>query len=128
MLRAKNWGRWLALARIVIHVAMSALHMLGELAVHSLLCALVAYFLFHRIATRYFRFHIGRRRSLVPERPSSADAGGFGRSKWSPRTLASFVSHSIFEGSLGTERQSPLSGSGPASLDRLMVFARPPAA
>jgi len=55
MLRGHNWARWLALAWIVYHVILSAFHMLSELAIHILLCAILAYFLFRPTATRYFR-------------------------------------------------------------------------
>ncbi len=55
MLRGHNWARWLALAWIVYHVILSAFHALSELAIHSLFCAILAYFLFRPTATRYFR-------------------------------------------------------------------------
>ncbi|PYT11036.1 MAG: hypothetical protein DMG59_27485 [Acidobacteria bacterium] len=55
MLRGHNWARWLALAWIVYHVILSAFHMLSELAIHILFCAILAYFLFRPTATRYFR-------------------------------------------------------------------------
>ena len=55
MLRGHNWARWLALAWIAYHVILSAFHMLSELAIHILFCAILAYFLFHPTATRYFR-------------------------------------------------------------------------
>jgi hypothetical protein len=114
MLRGRNWARWLALAWIVIHAAMSALRMVGELA-HSLLCSLVAYFLFHRIATRYSRFHVGRPRPIVQERPSSADAGGFDAQSGHLEPLPVLFPAAHSRESLGSERQSPLSESGLAS-------------
>ena len=55
MLRGSNWARWLALAWIAFHVILSAFHSRFELAVHSLLCAALAYFLLRPLATRYFR-------------------------------------------------------------------------
>jgi hypothetical protein len=55
MLRGHNWARWLALAWIAFHVILRAFHTLRELAIHSLLCAIFAYFLFRPTATRYFR-------------------------------------------------------------------------
>jgi hypothetical protein len=58
MLPGSNWARWLALAWIVFHVILSAFHSWSELAVHSLLCAVLAYFLFHQPSDQYFR--IGR--------------------------------------------------------------------
>jgi len=54
MLRGHNWARWLALAWIAFHVILSAFHTLSELAIHSLFCAILAYFLFRPSATRYF--------------------------------------------------------------------------
>ncbi len=55
MLRSHNWARWLALAWILFHVVLSAFHSRSQLAVHSLLCVIFAYFLFRPTATRYFR-------------------------------------------------------------------------
>ena len=55
MLRGHNWARWLALAWIAYHVVLSGFHSLSGLAMHSLLCAVFAYFLFRSQATRYFR-------------------------------------------------------------------------
>src|SRR5574337_292831 len=46
MLRGHNWARWLALAWIAFHVVLSIFHNIPELAVHALLCAIVAFFLF----------------------------------------------------------------------------------
>jgi hypothetical protein len=55
MLRGHNWARWLALAWIGCHVILSAFHSVFEVAVHGLLFAAIAYFLFRPRATRYFR-------------------------------------------------------------------------
>jgi hypothetical protein len=55
MLRGANWARWLALAWIAFHVVVSAFHSLPELAMHSVICAVLAYFLFRPTAARYFR-------------------------------------------------------------------------
>ena len=55
MLRGHNWTRWLALAWIAYHVILSAFHTVSELAIHSLFCAILAYFLFRPTAARYFR-------------------------------------------------------------------------
>ncbi len=55
MLRGHNWARWLALAWIAYHVILSAFHTLSELAIHGLICAILAYLLFRPTATRYFR-------------------------------------------------------------------------
>ena len=55
MLRGHNWARWLALAWIAFHVVLSAFHALREFAIHALLCAVIAWFLFRPEAARYFR-------------------------------------------------------------------------
>jgi hypothetical protein len=55
MLKANNWGRWLALAWIAFHVVLSVFHSRVELAIHAVLCAILAYFLLRPDATRYFR-------------------------------------------------------------------------
>jgi hypothetical protein len=54
MLRACNWARWLALAWMAFHVALSAFHPLRELFVHSALLILFAYLLFRPEARAYF--------------------------------------------------------------------------
>jgi len=54
MLRGHNWARWLALAWIASHVVLSAFHGWPQLAIHSLLCAVFAFFLFRSGAGRYF--------------------------------------------------------------------------
>ncbi len=55
LLKGQNWARWLALAWIGSHVVLSAFHTLPELAIHTLFCAIIAYFLFRPTAARYFR-------------------------------------------------------------------------
>jgi hypothetical protein len=55
MLRGHNWARWLALAWIVFHVALSAFHAFHEFAIHCLFCAVIAWYLFRPEAGRYFR-------------------------------------------------------------------------
>src|SRR5437667_12744380 len=55
MLRGSNWARWLLLVWIACHVVLSAFHSLFELVIHSLLFAVVAYFLFRPQASAYFR-------------------------------------------------------------------------
>jgi len=55
MLRGRNWARWLALAWMAFHVALSAFGVLRELAVHSLIFVAIAWILFRPDATRYFR-------------------------------------------------------------------------
>ncbi len=54
MLRGRNWARWLALAWIAFHVIVSAFHSWREVAIHALLCAVIAYFLLRRPARVYF--------------------------------------------------------------------------
>ncbi len=54
MLRGSNWARWLALLWIASHVILSAFHSWPELAIHSVLCAVFAYFLFRLGADEYF--------------------------------------------------------------------------
>jgi hypothetical protein len=55
MLRGSNWARWLAIAWMLFHVILSVFHSRSQLVVHSLLCAVFAYFLFRPQATQYFR-------------------------------------------------------------------------
>jgi hypothetical protein len=55
MLRAGNWARWLSLAWIAFHVILSLFHTRFELAVHILVFAAFAYFLFRPPASEYFR-------------------------------------------------------------------------
>jgi uncharacterized membrane protein len=54
LLRGSNWARWLALAWMAFHVALSVFHPLHELLVHSLFLALFAYLLFRPAARAYF--------------------------------------------------------------------------
>ncbi len=55
MLRRSNWARWVAVAWLVFHAAVSAFHSRRELIVHSVLLALFTYFLFRPEASAYFR-------------------------------------------------------------------------
>jgi len=55
LLRGNNAARWLLLVWIAYHVVLSAFHSLFELVVHSLLFAVVGYFLFRPQASAYFR-------------------------------------------------------------------------
>jgi uncharacterized membrane protein HdeD (DUF308 family) len=55
LLRGKNWARWVLLVWIAYHVVLSAFHSLSEVAVHSLLIVVVAYFLLRPKAADYFR-------------------------------------------------------------------------
>jgi len=55
MLRGYDWARWLALAWMAFHVALSAFHAMRELAVHSLMLVLFAYLLFRPESRSWFR-------------------------------------------------------------------------
>src|SRR2546425_4908484 len=55
MLRGSNWARWLLLVWIAFHIILSAFHSLFELVIHSLLFAVVSYFLFRPQASAYLR-------------------------------------------------------------------------
>ena len=55
LLRAQNWARWLTIAWLAFHVILSAFHIVRELVMHSLLLAVIAFFLFRPAANRYFR-------------------------------------------------------------------------
>jgi hypothetical protein len=55
MLRGSNWARWLAMVWIASHVVISIFHSPFELALHIVVCALFAWFLFRPLATLYFR-------------------------------------------------------------------------
>jgi hypothetical protein len=53
ILRRQNWARWLAVAWIAFHVALSY-GVLREFVVHSALCALIAWVLFRPEAAEFF--------------------------------------------------------------------------
>ena len=55
ILRGSNWARWLLLVWIAYHLVLSAFHSTSELAMHSVLLAVVAYFLLRRESSVYFR-------------------------------------------------------------------------
>jgi hypothetical protein len=55
MLKGRNWARWLALAWIAFHVAISFFDSMQKVAVHGLFLLLIAYFLFRPDATIYFQ-------------------------------------------------------------------------
>jgi hypothetical protein len=67
MLRGSNWARWSALVWLAYHVILSALHSLTGLAIHSLLLAVVAYFLLRPKASAYF-CNKSRPASELPEK------------------------------------------------------------
>ena len=55
LLFGRNWARWLALAWMAFHVALSISHSWREVAIHTVFCALIAWILFRPSAARYFR-------------------------------------------------------------------------
>jgi hypothetical protein len=55
LLLRQNWARWLALAWVVFHVALSLFHPLRELLIHAALCILIAWLLFRPATARWFR-------------------------------------------------------------------------
>ncbi|HVW77563.1 MAG TPA: hypothetical protein VHB45_08110 [Alloacidobacterium sp.] len=55
LLVGRNWARWLALAWMAFHVVLSGFHAMREFAVHSVIFALIAWLLFSRPVSRYFR-------------------------------------------------------------------------
>jgi hypothetical protein len=65
MLCGFDWARWLLVVWIAYHVILSAFHSLTEVAVHSLLFAVIVYFLFRPQASAYFR----RRKVERPQIP-----------------------------------------------------------
>jgi len=54
MLRGQNWARWLAVAWIAFHVALS-FGSLSQVVIHSLFLGAIAWILFRADAGRYFR-------------------------------------------------------------------------
>jgi hypothetical protein len=55
MLRGHNWARWLVLAWMAFHVVISIFNGWGQVAMHALFLAVLAYFLFRPEVTKYFR-------------------------------------------------------------------------
>jgi hypothetical protein len=54
LLRARNWARWLAIAWMAFHVAIS-FGVLRQLAIHGLFLVLIVWFLLRPDASRFFR-------------------------------------------------------------------------
>jgi len=54
ILLGHNWARWLAVAWMAVHVAISFFDSIEKVAVHIVLLALIAYALFRRDASTYF--------------------------------------------------------------------------
>jgi hypothetical protein len=57
LLRGHNWARWLLLAWIAYHVALSAVHSVFEVVVHLLLLVVISWVLFRPDASAYLRVH-----------------------------------------------------------------------
>ncbi|MGA8742295.1 MAG: hypothetical protein WB561_14010 [Terracidiphilus sp.] len=55
LLLRQNWARWLALAWVVFHVAISIFHPLRELLIHAALCTAIAWLLFRPETARWFK-------------------------------------------------------------------------
>ena len=55
ILLGHNWARWLAVAWMAFHVALSFFDSISKIAVHVVLLALIAYALFRRDASTYFQ-------------------------------------------------------------------------
>jgi hypothetical protein len=55
ILKGYNWARWLIVAWVLFHVAISAEHAVFEVAVHGVLAAIILILLFRRPASAYFR-------------------------------------------------------------------------
>ena len=54
MLRGANWARWLALAWMAFHVAISVLNGWSKVAVHAAFLLIIGYFLLRRQVNEYF--------------------------------------------------------------------------
>jgi len=55
LLRGSNWARWGLIIWMAYHVVLSGFHSVLELVMHSVLLALIAYFLFRPEVSAYFR-------------------------------------------------------------------------
>ena len=55
LLLGRSWARWLTVGWLAIHVVVSALHSLEQMAAHAVLLVLVTYFLFKEPEAKYFR-------------------------------------------------------------------------
>ena len=55
LLLGHNWARWLAVAWILFHVILSAMHSWGEAAMHGLFCVAITWILFRPESSQYFR-------------------------------------------------------------------------
>lgn len=57
LLRGKDWARWLAIAWIAFHLAISIFHTKQGILVHAVVLAAFCVLLFLPGANRYFRAH-----------------------------------------------------------------------
>jgi uncharacterized membrane protein HdeD (DUF308 family) len=55
LLRGRDWARWFLLIWLAYHVILSSFHSIFELITHSLLFAVIAFFLFRPRVSAYFR-------------------------------------------------------------------------
>jgi hypothetical protein len=55
MLRGHNWARGILAVWMVYHIVLSAFHTVSELAMHTVLFGILAYFLFRPQASAFFR-------------------------------------------------------------------------
>lgn len=55
LLYGKGWARWVLVLWLAYHVILSAFHAMGELVMHALLLATIAYILFRSQASSYLR-------------------------------------------------------------------------
>ena len=55
LLLGRSWARWLTVGWLAIHVVVSALHSLEQMASHAVLLVIVTYFLFKEPEADYFR-------------------------------------------------------------------------
>ena len=55
LLLGRNWARWLSVVWLAMHVVISAVHSLEQMAAHAVLLAIVVYFLFKDRSANYFR-------------------------------------------------------------------------
>jgi hypothetical protein len=55
-----NWARWLAVAWLLYHILLSALHSTSELITHIVLLIIVSVLLFLPVSNAYFKIKTGR--------------------------------------------------------------------
>jgi hypothetical protein len=60
LLKGQDWSRWLLVAWMVFHAALSAGHSMEALLVHCAIFALIGYVLFRPESSRFFRPADGR--------------------------------------------------------------------